>query len=177
MVKREHARKAPPTAKFAVVSVSTSRYTRAEKGEHFTDESGDTAVKLLSDAGLSLCGRRLVPDEVREIRAAVLELIYEQGADIVVVIGGTGIAPSDTTIEALSELFDKEMVGFRHLFFLLSHPEAGTDIVTTRATAGIIGSSTVFVLPGSSRAVSLAVEKIIIPQWRHVLHHARERTP
>ena len=174
---RKHTEKAPPTAKFAVVTVSTSRYVCAKSGRQFTDESGDMAVKLLSEAGLTLCARRLIPDDVREIRAAVLELVYELSADIVIVIGGTGIAPSDKTIEALSELFDKEIAGFRHLFFLLSYPETGTNVLTTRATAGVIGGSVVFALPGSPQAVSLAIEKIVVPQWRHVLHHAREGTP
>lgn len=177
MAKGKHVEKSPRTAKFAVITVSTSRYALAKEGKPFTDESGDLAVELLSKAGLVLCGRRVVPDDIREIRGAVLELIDEQGADILLVIGGTGVAPSDVTIEALSELFDKELLGFRHLFFLLSYPEAETTTLTTRVTAGLIGKAAVFALPGSPHAVSLAVEKIIIPQWRHVLHHAREGTP
>jgi molybdenum cofactor biosynthesis protein B len=163
--------------RFAVVTVSTSRYRRAKEGAPVTDESGDMAVKLLNEAGLLFCGRKLVPDGIEEIRSALLELIYEKSADLVVVVGGTGIAPSDVTIEALYEIFDKEIVGFRHLFFILSYPEVGTDVLTTRAAAGVVGKSVVFVLPGSLRAVSLAVKKIIIPQWRHLFHHLRGETP
>jgi molybdenum cofactor biosynthesis protein B len=175
--KRKHRERAPKHPKFALITVSTSRYMRAKKGEKFADESGDLAVRLLKEAGFYLLRRELVPDDAGEIKRAILQSVYDAGADLVILIGGTGISATDRTVEAISELFDKEIHGFRHIFFLLSYEEVGTDVITTRATAGIVGKSLVVALPGSPDAVALALKKILLQQWRHILHHAREGTP
>lgn len=174
MVKKEHVLKAPEKPRFSVITVSTSRYKTFREGREYVDVSGDRAIERLEGSGLEFNSRYIVPDMPREIREAVLRTIYKDESDLVVLIGGTGISRRDITVEVLSPLFEKTLTNFPALFTLLSYTKVGSDIVTSRAAAGIIRGSLVFCLPGSTDAVQLAIEKIIVPQAKHALHHLRE---
>ncbi len=174
MVKEEHTLKAPAKPRFTVVTVSTSRSRELRERGHYLDPSGDVAQSYLERSGLVLNSRSVVPDDEEELREAVLRAVHKEGSDLVVFVGGTGIAVKDLTIEAISPLFDKALTAFSSLFTLLGYAESGSDILMSRATAGIIGRSVVFCLPGATEAIQLAMEKIVVPQVLHILHHTHE---
>ncbi|MCZ2856621.1 MAG: molybdopterin-binding protein, partial [Candidatus Bathyarchaeota archaeon] len=85
---------------------------------------------------------------------------------------GTGISPSDVTIETITPLFEKELHGFGEVFRWLSYQAIGSAAVMTRATAGIMQGKAVFCIPGSPQAVRLCLEKLILPEAGHILLHA-----
>jgi molybdenum cofactor biosynthesis protein B len=140
-----------------------------------TDASGERLRELLAGAGFGLTAHRIVLDEAEAIRSAVRDAIAE-GADAVVTTGGTGVAPRDVTVEVLTALFDKTLDGFGEAFRRLSWDAIGARAVLSRAAAGIIGGRFVAALPGSPKAVELAVNDVLIPILEHAVRLARGET-
>ncbi len=143
-----------------IVTVSD---TRSESD----DVSGQRIRALLEAAGHRVAFYRIVRDEPVQIAA----LLRGAPAEIEVLIcnGGTGIARRDTTYEAIAGLLDKEITGFGELFRMLSWEQVGAAAMLSRATAGIAGARALFSLPGSTKAVELAMTKLILPQLGHVV--------
>lgn len=163
----KHKHDVPANLKIAVVTVSTSR-TRE------TDVSGEVLKDAVEKNGHSVADYAVVPDAQEEI-AETVKAFIEEGADAVIVNGGTGVAPSDVTIEALEPLFDKKITAFGQLLTILSYEEIGTAFMNSRATAGIVDGRPVFCIPGSPNACRLAVEKLIMPEIGHSVKHARQQ--
>ncbi|PSP80226.1 molybdenum cofactor biosynthesis protein B [Halobacteriales archaeon QS_1_68_20] len=145
----------------AVVTVSSSR-TLAD------DPSGDHVVEALVDAGHDVVTRELIPDDYDDVQHTVDSLVRRSDVDVVVTTGGTGVTPDDRTPEAVRPLFEKELPGFGELFRRYSYGEIGTRVVGTRATAGIIDGVPVFCFPGSTDAVQLGVEEIVVEEAPHL---------
>lgn len=160
-----HKHEAPQDLKIAVVTVSTTRDPQ-------TDGSGGLLKELIEKNGHSVVGYAVIPDLVKDI-AETVQMFLEDGADAIIVNGGTGVAPADVTIEALKPLFSKEITGFGQLFTMLTYEEIGTAGVNSRATAGIISGRPVYCIPGSPNACRLAAEKLIMPEIGHTVKHAR----
>lgn len=158
---KEHRKKISVNA--AVITVST---TRSEEN----DTSGRTIIDLFQRDTIPVVWYRIVPDLDDAILKALHDAMKE--ADCIVINGGTGLTPDDRTIEAVVPLFEKVMDGFGEIFRQKSVAEVGTAVILSRATAGIISGKAVFCIPGSTKAVRLAVEDIIIPEIRHILTHA-----
>ena len=133
-----------------------------------TDEGGALAKKLLLAAGHSLVGSELVKDDAHEI-AHALEHALAHGARCVVFTGGTGVGRRDVTVETLTPKFEKHLEGFGELFRALSFQQVGSAAWLSRATAGVVQGALVFVLPGSPKAVGLALEQLILPQLGHAV--------
>ncbi|MER2269528.1 molybdenum cofactor biosynthesis protein B [Methylobacterium oxalidis] len=146
----------------AVLTVSDTR--RPED-----DRSGDTLVQRLTDAGHRLAARAIVPDEVAAIRTQVEAWSRDPGIDVVVTTGGTGFTGRDVTPEALEPLFEKRMDGFSAVFHRISYDKIGTSTLQSRATAGVVNATYVFVLPGSPGACKDAWDGILAQQldYRH----------
>ena len=117
--------------------------------------------------------RQIVPDEPLQIASHVCQLTTEDNLDVLLLTGGTGISPRDRTPEAVAPLLDVELPGFGELFRMLSYAEIGPATMLSRALAGRRGSVLVFCLPGSRAAVSLAIDKILVPELPHLVHHSR----
>lgn len=146
----------------AVVAVSDTRTLE-------TDTAGALLVSMLEADGHRSAGRQVVPDDIQAIRAAVQVLVADPGVDVVITTGGTGFSGRDVTPEAIEPLFDKRMDGFSVLFHQYSATTVGTSSVQSRATAGLIGTTFVFCLPGSRGACRDAWEGILSQQldYRH----------
>jgi molybdenum cofactor biosynthesis protein B len=129
-----------------------------------TDTSGQKLQDLLLAAGHTLYDRKLVVDDIYQIRAALSNWVADQLAQVVLITGGTGFAGRDSTIEAVTPLFDKTVVGFGELFRQVSFTEIGTSTIQSRATAGLANRTLIFCLPGSTGACTTAWEKIIKDQ-------------
>lgn len=166
MSAEQHRRYAPAVLGFAVVTVSDTR-----KEEE--DASGRAIRDLAAGAGHRILDFTLVRDETEAIRGAVRRMLELPEADVVVVTGGTGFSPRDVTLEAVAPLFDLPVEGFGELFRMLSFQQVGAAAMLSRAAAGLVGSRAVFLLPGSTRAVTLAMEALILPEAAHLLGQAR----
>ncbi len=129
-----------------------------------TDTSGQKLEDLLTAAGHRLFDRRLVIDDIYQIRAVISQWIADPQAQVILITGGTGFAGRDSTIEAVVPLFDKTVVGFGELFRAISFTEIGTSTIQSRATAGLANRTLIFCLPGSTGACTTAWEKIIVEQ-------------
>jgi len=157
-----HLQDIPLTA--AVITVSTSR-------DASTDGSGALIKERFGTSGVPVGFYEVVPDDIMVIRKA-LTSAFAASCNIVVINGGTGITHDDCTIEAVSPLFEKTIEGFGELFRMLSYEEVGSRMVLSRAVAGIIDKKVVFCTPGSTAAVRLAMDAIILPEARHIITHA-----
>jgi molybdopterin adenylyltransferase len=141
----------------AVVTVSDTR-------DLASDQSGALISERLGAVGHRLEERRLVKDEVEQIRSVFVELMLEPRVDIVLATGGSGLTLRDVTPEALRPLVGKSIPGFGELFRHLSYAEIGASTIQSRAEAAVCGGTIFFLLPGSVGAVRLALEKIILSQ-------------
>lgn len=141
----------------AVLVVSDSR---TEK----TDKSGKLLAQRLADAGHRLHELRIVPDEPDRIGAAVRTWCGDEGVNVVLSTGGTGVTGRDGTPEAIAPLMDKQIDGFGELFRMLSFEDIGTSTIQSRAMAGVSNGTYIFCLPGSSGACAMAWDRIISPQ-------------
>ncbi len=138
-----------------------------------TDSSGDAIVERLEGAGHRVAGRAIVPDEPGRIRAALVDAVARTEVDAAIVTGGTGVSPRDSTPEVVGELIDKPLAGFGELFRVLSFEEIGAAAMLSRALAGTVGRTAIFVTPGSSGAVRLAMERLILPELPHLIGQLR----
>lgn len=146
----------------AVLTVSDTRTVE-------TDMSGQTIVDRLMQAGHRLADRKICKDDYEAIRATIAEWVADPKVEFVIVTGGTGVTQRDVTPDAVRSLFTKPIPGFGELFRWLSYAEIGASTIQSRADAGVSGDTIVFLLPGSTGACRLGVEKIIFPQLD--LHH------
>jgi molybdenum cofactor biosynthesis protein B len=146
----------------AIIAVSDTRTLE-------TDTAGALLRTLLETDGHICFDRQVVPDDVQLIRAAVQAYVANPGVDVVITTGGTGFSGRDVTPEAVEPLFDKRMDGFSVLFHQYSATTIGTSSIQSRATAGLVGTTFVFCLPGSRGACRDAWEGILTHQldYRH----------
>lgn len=160
----EHRRQAPASVRCMIITVSDTRTPD-------TDTSGSLMKELLQQAGgFEITDYRIVKDEYAYIQALVREAADRDAVEAVLINGGTGIARRDMTYEAVRDLLDKEMPGYGEIFRYLSFVEdIGSAAILSRAVAGVYNDTAVFSMPGSSGAVKLAMNKIVIPELKHVM--------
>lgn len=152
------------TAQKEFVPLNICVLTVSDTRNFDTDTSGQKLQDLLTAAGHRLHERKLVTDDIYQIRAAVSNWIVDKQAQVVLITGGTGFAGRDSTVEAMVPLFDKTVVSFGELFRQVSYEEIGTSTIQSRATAGLANRTLIFCLPGSTGACTTAWEKIIKDQ-------------
>src|ERR1700742_4359211 len=116
------------------------------------DKSGATLAERLTAAVLHLPAREIIVDDVDAIRVIVRRWIADEGVDAIITTGGTGFTGRDVTPEAIEPLFEKRMDGFSIAFHMLSYAKIRTSTIQSRATAGVVGATFVFCLPGSPGA-------------------------
>jgi molybdenum cofactor synthesis domain-containing protein len=132
--------------KVAVITCSN----RSARGER-ADDSGELLANMLSGAGHELVLRRVVPDAIDDIRAAVSDALGA-GARAVLTTGGTGLNPSDVTPEAVAPLLERLVPGIAETLRAASRDKVPTSVLS-RGVAGTIGGSLVVTLPGSPGGV------------------------
>jgi molybdenum cofactor biosynthesis protein B len=150
----------------AVMTVSDTRTPE-------TDSSGLFIQQALTAAGHQISAYCIVKDEPEDIRRLLQQYIQAPDTDAVLLSGGTGLSPRDGTYEVVQACLDKELTGFGELFRFLSYAEIGAAAMMSRATAGVASGTVIVSMPGSSAAVRLAMEKLIVPELAHMAHIAR----
>lgn len=168
MSKEEHKKEAPKTVSCKVITVSDTR-------DKDTDKSGKLMIELLEQEGHIVTDYVIVKDEASRIKDEILKGCSQEDIDVILTNGGTGIAKRDVTIETVQNLLEKEMVGFGEIFRMLSYLEdIGSSAILSRAIAGVINNKAVFSTPGSSGAVKLAMNKLILPEIGHVVRELKK---
>ncbi|WP_339229661.1 MogA/MoaB family molybdenum cofactor biosynthesis protein [Oceanobacillus sp. FSL K6-2867] len=163
-----HRKGAARNISIAVVTVSD---TRTED----TDKSGKKIMELLKEANHQVALYKIILDEREEIRMTVEKAIYSNKIDAVIVNGGTGISYRDVTIESIEPLFDKHLPGFGELFRHFSYQyDIGTASILSRATCGVANHCLIFSIPGSTGAVTLAMERLILPEIGHMVKEIKK---
>jgi molybdopterin adenylyltransferase len=157
-----HRRAAPVHVRCAVLTISD---TRTEE----TDTSGRAICELLKEQGHTVSARQLVTDDPERIGAALDSLLARDDVQVVLTTGGTGISRRDSTYEVVERLLEKRLDGFGELFRMMSYTEIGAAAMLTRACAGLARGRVLFVMPGSESAVSLAMQKLVLPELGHVV--------
>lgn len=142
------------------IAVLTVSDTRTEA----TDSSGRLLVERLQNTGHRLAAKRIVPDDIYQIRAVVSAWIADPAVDVILTTGGTGVTGRDGTPEAVLPLLDKVLDGFGEVFRFISYQEIGTSTIQSRALAGVANGTYVFCLPGSKNACITAWDKLIQAQ-------------
>ena len=151
------------------IPISIAVLTVSDTRELADDRSGDVLAERLHGAGHTLADRAIVTDDVDAIRAQMKDWIARDDVDVVITTGGTGFTGRDVTPDALEPLFDKRMDGFSVAFHMLSYEKIGTSTIQSRATAGVVGTTFIFCLPGSPGACKDGWDGILNAQldYRH----------
>src|SRR3989442_5990231 len=136
-------------------------------GSGYKDDSGDLASSLIIEADQKVNTRTLLPDEKVMIRRAVQDFL-KGGAHVLVLIGGTGVSPSDVTVETVVPFFEKELTGFGELLRNISYQTIGSAAMLTSATAGTAMGKQVVCLPGSTEAVETALRSFL-SEFPHIV--------
>ncbi|MBD1913327.1 MULTISPECIES: MogA/MoaB family molybdenum cofactor biosynthesis protein [unclassified Leptolyngbya] len=146
----------------AIVTVSDTR-TRE------TDTSGQAIEMALVSAGHQVGSYEILKDDPAAIATHVQSLCDDSAIAAIILNGGTGIAPRDTTYDAVERLLEKTLPGFGEIFRWLSYREIGSRAIASRAVAGIRQNTLIFSLPGARGAVVLAMENLILPELQHLI--------
>jgi molybdenum cofactor biosynthesis protein B len=166
MSHQEHRHQAPKSVRCAVITVSDTRTPE-------NDTSGRYMQEALGRAGHTVSAYMIVKDEPADIHRLLTHHIQAPDTDAVLLSGGTGLSRRDGTYEVVQSCLEKELTGFGELFRWLSYEEIGAAAMMSRATAGVAAGTVIVSMPGSSAAVRLAMEKLILPELAHMTHIAQ----
>lgn len=171
-----HAAKSPPAEHKAhgPASVACSIITCSDTRTPETDTSGHLIRTLLEQAGHRIHAYHVVKDEPPQVRTLIRQAGVDQAVDALIINGGTGMSKRDSTFEAVYLLLEKYLPGFGELFRTLSYKEIGSAAMLSRATAGLYQGKVIFSIPGSSGAVRLAMEALILPELSHLVGEIRK---
>lgn len=162
----QHRSEAPREIRCVVITVSDTRTLE-------TDTGGQTIVDLLTAAGHQVVDRHVIPDEPGPMRTLLEGFRGRQDVEVILVTGGTGIGSRDQTFETVSSLVSKPLPGYGELFRMLSYQQVGSAAMLSRACGGLLGRTVLLTMPGSTAAVRLAMEKLILPELGHLVREAR----
>jgi len=146
----DHDKRIDKTILFVPVNIAILTVSDSRKSDD--DRSGDLLAGRVNDDGHNLAGRAIVTDDFDAIIEQLGRWIDDDGIDVIVSTGGTGLTGRDGTPEAFRAIFDKEIEGFGELFRYISFAKIGTSTVQSRAIAGVAGGTYLFALPGSPSA-------------------------
>jgi len=161
----EHKHKALHNVSCAVLIVSDSRTEQ-------DDESGALIKQRLSENEHQVMAYAILKNDAGSIEQKIQELLSRSELQVIIASGGTGVSHRDVTVDTIEPMLDKKLDGFGELFRFLTYQEIGTGSVMSRATAGVIKGKVILCLPGSLGAVTLAMDKIILPEIGHLVREA-----
>ncbi len=162
----QHKQAAPQVLRFAVLTISDTR-------DESTDRGGPFLVESIEAAGHRVTLRAIRRDDAREIERIVREAVAREDVDLVLLTGGTGLAPRDVTVPTVERMFEAVIPGFGELFRMLSFRDIGSAAILSRACAGLVARKVVVALPGSPKALGLAWREILLHEAGHLVAQSR----
>jgi len=160
-----HKAAAPSRVRVFVLTVSDTRTDQI-------DTAGLAIVEALRSAGHVVAAKAIEKDEPARVAELVRQQAVVGDVDAIITTGGTGLTSRDSTFEAIDALLTKRLPGFGELFRMLSYQDIGSAAMMSRACAGTIGRIVVISLPGSEKAVRLAMDKLVVPELAHLVQQA-----
>jgi molybdenum cofactor biosynthesis protein B len=155
-------------ARCAVITLSDTR-TAAD------DLCGTRIAELLANQGHTLVDRQIIADDPDRLAALLEEQLSRSDVDAILTNGGTGISRRDQTIPVVEKILETRLPGFGELFRMLSWEQIGSGAMLSRASGGVARGKLIFAMPGSPKAVELAMTRLILPELRHLLHEMRKK--
>lgn len=163
---KEHKNQAPKSVNCYVITVSD---TRNEEN----DESGKIIKELLLKSSHNIVGYKICKDDCNLLHQLIMDILSNEKAEAVIINGGTGIGKRDITVEVIKSLLNKELNGFGEIFRYLTYQEIGSSAIMSRAIAGVAKDKIVISLPGSKGAVTLGMNKLILPELGHMIREIK----
>jgi molybdenum cofactor biosynthesis protein B len=158
----QHKEQSPQSVNCAVLTVSDSRTEE-------DDESGRILRNRLEQNGHRVISYSILKNDTEMLKQKIIDLLKREDIQVIITSGGTGISGRDITVETVSPMVDKKIDGFGELFRSLTYQELGTGSIMSRAVAGVVQGKVVICIPGSTGAVSLAIDQIILPEIGHLV--------
>ena len=155
------------SARCAVITLSD---TRAEAA----DTSGRRIRELLESDGHTAARYAILPDDPQQLAPLLDQFLADGGVDAIFTNGGTGVSRRDNTIAVVESKLTLPLPGFGELFRMLSYQQIGSGAILSRAVGGVANDKLLFAMPGSTKAVELAMTKLILPELRHLLAELRK---
>ena len=143
------------------IPVSIAVLTISDSRTEDNDKSGGLLVGRVEKSGHRVADKKIVPDEIHQVRAQVCQWIVDSEIQVILTTGGTGVTGRDGTPEAIRPLLDKEISGFGEMFRVLSYEKIATSTLQSRAFAGVANATYIFCLPGSASACADAWDMLI----------------
>lgn len=159
----QHESQQAPHVSCAVLTVSDTR-------THESDTGGQYILGALRASGHEIYAYEILHDEPERVEKRLRELCADDNCRAVLLSGGTGIAPRDRTYEAVAAVIEQRLDGFGEIFRTLSYEQVGSAAMLSRAVAGVCHGTVVFAMPGSPKAIELALNKLILPELPHIAH-------
>lgn len=161
---KEHEYSRDQSLALAVLTISDTRQLENDRG-------GNTIRRMLVEEGHQIVESAICKDEKEEIEEAIEKWLANPTIQGVITTGGTGLGYRDITPETIEPYFTKHIKGFGELFRMLSYTEdVGSKSLLSRAEAGIVEDKVIYILPGSVKAVELAMKKLVLPELHHIVH-------
>lgn len=156
------------------MKIDTARFTfgvltmsdKGSRGER-EDTSGPYLLKTFTDLGYQQKAYSVIPDKADGITETLISWVDDKGIDLIITTGGTGVAPTDVTPEAMVDVIEKEIPGMAEAMRAESLKKT-PNAVLSRGKAGIRGRSLIINLPGSERAARENIA-VLIPALAHAL--------
>jgi molybdopterin adenylyltransferase len=161
-----HRAGSPECIAFAVLTFSDTR-------DEASDRGGAYLVERIENAGHRVASYSIHTDDPEGIADAVEAAAIDPDVDLVLTTGGTGVAPRDWTYVTLKRVLDSEIPGFGELFRWLSYGEIGAATILSRAIGGLLKGKVVLALPGSPKALRLAMDEIVLKEAGHLVGQVR----
>lgn len=131
---------------------------KGARGER-ADTAGPAVAALLASRGMDIARRDIVADE-RDLISARLREWADAGTDLIVTVGGTGLAPRDVTPEATLDVVDRLVPGIAEV--MRTSGRTSTPLAAlSRAIAGTRGRTLILNLPGSERGARESLEAVL----------------
>jgi molybdenum cofactor biosynthesis protein B len=154
-------------ARCAVVTLSDTRSPE-------NDASGQRIRELATGAGHTVVDYQLIKDDPAALDGLLSELLARQDMNVILTNGGTGISRRDATVPVIERRIDTPLPGFGELFRMLSWEQVGSGAMLSRALGGVAAGKLLFAMPGSTKAVELAMTRLILPELKHLLRELRK---
>lgn len=163
--KSDYARRIDPPAKCAILVMSD-----AVAGGKKHDNAGRSVRQGLVAAGIDVIGYDILADDPQPLLVG-LRRWCDQHIDLIITVGGTGVAPRDRTVEAVRALFDREMPGIMEAARVYGQRRTPNAMIS-RGTAGLIGRTLILTFPGSTRGAQETLQALL-PGLLHTLEVLR----